>query len=111
MITLLLCFLPQQPPPQHVAAIEVNRVYDGCGELVLTQAILWADYPDGEHVVAWRALREREGPVPSRGGWSLDWQGRPGAVWSPVLRRTWTQYDPELLDRRAIRPECRIGVK
>lgn len=97
---------------QHrVAAIEINQVYNGEGDLRLRQAILWADYQDGEHVVAWRMLKPTETAVPAGDGWSLDWNGRPGAVWSAVLRRTWTQYDPEILDRKHL-PQCeRIGVR
>ena len=79
LATCLLCLLPG-PLPHRVDAIEINRVYDANGRLGLVQAILWADGPDGERVVAWRVWRPGERVEPSRGGWSIQWHGRPGAI-------------------------------
>lgn len=97
-----------------VDLVEVNHFYDEQGRLVFDQIIYydWAPDRGRYNVRAWRLLK-KPAQVPRR-----DWQ-RDGyvAIWhdSGVLRKveaksvreTWTQYDPELVEREFLPKEKR----
>lgn len=84
--------------------LEANSFYDEQGRLVFDQLIAWDWCHDRHQVRAWRMIKgpsmwpERDW---ERGGYSVLWQD--GEVirmlWADSYRRTWTQYDPELVDR------------
>jgi hypothetical protein len=101
----------------NVDLIEVNHYYDEHGKLVFGQLIFW-DWNSEEcrpRVIAWRALKDREQlPV-------IDWRtGGVVAIWldGDLLRQvkarsrleTWTQYDPEFVERQWF-PDKRRGLR
>jgi hypothetical protein len=90
----------------RVDLIEINHFYDDHGRLVFDQTIFydWSADDSHYHVRAWRLLKNPS-QMPAR-----DWrQGNYVAVWqdgdvlrkvqAETVRETWTQYDPELIER------------
>ena len=97
--------------------IELNHFYDEEGRKVFDQVIFW-EWREAEaafHVVAWRMWKspsqtpERDW---QRGGYKAVWHdaGRLRAVRATSFHETWTQYDPELEDRRLLAPDRRRGL-
>jgi hypothetical protein len=101
--------------PQEVVArdqvdlIEINHYYDEYGKHVFDQLIFydWSAEESRHHVRAWRLIKH-DSQIPYR-----DWQKEQYvATWqdgdvlrtvqSDSIRETWTQYDPELLERAAL---------
>lgn len=98
--------LIRAPQPIAVDIIELNRVYDGEGRLVLTQLIAWSWCRDGRyHVDGWRLVRDKhDSPVLRNGRWVIDvsdGHGRPVEVSAVGFRDTHTQHDPERDDLAA----------
>lgn len=94
--------------------VELNHFYDDNGRLVFDQLIYWdwSDEADRYQVRAWRLLKS-DFQRPAR-----DWQrGGFKAVWFDgerlrVVRHlsfceTWTQFDPELIERQMLSTEDR----
>jgi len=106
-----------EPLSEHVDLIEVNHFYDEQGRLVFEQVIFydWSGKDCRFQVVDWRLLKHPS-QIPLR-----DWtRGGYSAVWHDfkmrdVLRLTtcdftresWTQYDPELVEREHLPQEKR----
>ncbi|MEM9586334.1 MAG: hypothetical protein AAGA03_03560 [Planctomycetota bacterium] len=96
---------------QEVDLIEINHFVDDQGREVFRQLIFydWSSRSGEFHVRAWRLIKhDRQLP---RRRWNPDhyqcnwWEeGRKRVVWSKSLRETWTQEDPERVNR-AILPE------
>ena len=98
----------------RVDLIELNHFYDEHGKHVFDQIIFydWSAEDSRYHVRAWRLLK-KPAQIPTR-NWS---QGDYLAVWhdGEVLRRvraaatreSWTQYDPELVEREFLAKEKR----
>ncbi len=99
-----------QPPTGEVCdrvdLIEVNHFYDAKGQLVLDQLIFYDWCPEKSHydVRTWRLLKSPI-QIPRRehrtGQFVAIW--RDGKVLRKVLarsvRESWTQYDPEMVER------------
>lgn len=98
--------------------VEVNHFYDECGKHVFDQ-IIWYDwdaYRSRFDVIAWRLVKGRE-ILPQRdhecGGWVQVWLD------GTVMRRvrsasrceTWTQFDPELVERESLPKEHRRELR
>jgi len=91
----------------RVDVIELNHYYNDRGQLIFDQIIFWDWCPTAGRlkVRAWRLVKsawhlpERDW---QRGGWSALWLDgdRLRAVYAGAFRETWTQYDPEIEDRR-----------
>ena len=90
----------------RVDLIEINHFYDEHGRLVFDQIIFydWSASESHYQVRAWRLLKTPT-QVPTR-----NWQkGDLVALWhdgdvlrkvrAETMRESWTQYDPELLER------------
>jgi hypothetical protein len=119
MKLLLVVLALALPTPELVLAdradlIEINHVYDESGRGVLDQLIFWDYSPSDErfHVVAWRLLKSPEQrPVRDwrRGDYVSRWHDGDlfREVRAPQIRETWSQYDPELLDRALVPPNRR----
>lgn len=101
-------------PNDSVDLVEVNHFYDEHGRLVFDQIIFydWCDVQCRYNVCAWRMLK-RASQHPQR-----DWKkGSYDAVWhengvlrrvsAKAMRETWTQYDPELIERDFLPKEHR----
>lgn len=116
---LLLSIVPYETIVEdQVGLIEVNLLHDDEGKLTLTQAIFYDWKPrKGRHeVAAWKLVKSpamwpRRDHV--RGDWVCRWvdeQGRNRAVRAPTWRETYTQFDPELLDREHLPVGERRGL-
>jgi hypothetical protein len=110
-------------PPENVVSdrvdvIEINHFFDEHGKLVFDQ-ILYYDWSPSEsrhHVRAWRLLKS-PAQIPQK-----DWQrGDYVATFydgdalreirAEVVRESWTQYDPELVEREALPKERRRELR
>lgn len=117
---LLLAIVPiEDVVCDRVDVIEVNHFYDDQGRLVFDQAIFYDWSPDhGRYQVrAWTLIK---GPhqLPTR-DWARD-DVRYTATWADgelvrrvqaaSLRETWTQFDPELVEREWLPQKRRLGL-
>ncbi|WP_246120000.1 hypothetical protein [Blastopirellula retiformator] len=101
----------------RVDLVEINHYYDAQGRLVFDQVIFyeWSSKNARFDVVAWRLLKT-PAQVPTRdwkrGGYVTSW--RDGEVLREVRsiqrRETWTQHDPELIERDYLPRELRRGL-
>jgi len=101
----------------RVALIELNHFYDDNGGLVFDQVIFyeWCDRTCRFNVRAWRLLKSPK-QIPVRD----QRRGRYVAIWhdgdilrhvdAPSFRETWTQYDPELAERKFLAKDKRQGL-
>lgn len=115
MLIATLGLIPQSTVlRQSVDLIEVNHFFDDQGRPVFSQVIFydWQPATARYEVRAWRLLKSRH-QVPRRdflyGGYSCLWNdgGVYRWIFTPALRKTWTQYDPELLERERLPRERR----
>ncbi|MEX2173830.1 MAG: hypothetical protein WD872_05670 [Pirellulaceae bacterium] len=103
---------------EQVDLIEVNHFYDEQGRLVFDQVIFydWAPEQSRHMVRAWRLVKN-PAQLPERdwreGGYQAVWQD--GEVLRQVharsMRETWTQYDPELVEREYLPKERRKELR
>jgi hypothetical protein len=106
-------------PPREVARetvdlIEVNHFYDQEGRLVFDQVIFydWSKDDARYMVRAWRLVKEPS-QVPKRdwqaGGYTTLWHDGDllRRVDATSFRESWTQYDPELVEREYLPREYR----
>lgn len=105
---LLLTTIPYEAAiTDRVTAIEVNHFYDEQGKLVFEQHIFldWNPVASRYDVRDWR-LKKGE---PVIVGDNMLWtdEGRLRRVRFDVLRESWTQYDPELVEREVLSKEQR----
>ena len=107
-------------PYESVDLIEVNHFYDEQGRLVFDQVIFydWAPRDSRYMVRAWRLVKSPS-QLPKQdfreGGYTAVWHD--GDILRHVRaeskRETWTQYDPELVEREFLPKERRkeLSVK
>ena len=104
----------------NVDLIEINHYYDEKGRLVFDQIIFydWSHADSRFNVRDWRMLK-RPAQIPRR-----DWRRNQFiAIWhdpldgdvlrevhADALRETWTQYDPELVERDYLPKEKRLKL-
>ena len=106
LLLLLICDGRRTPPTTHVDLIEVNHCHDDCKRFRFTQLILWECSPDYRryHVVVWwipdKLGDELQGLVAKRSGKTYA---------SAAVRETWTDYDPEVVNRKVFPVEKRRG--
>ncbi|MCA9124803.1 MAG: hypothetical protein H6822_27170 [Planctomycetaceae bacterium] len=104
----------------QVDLIEVNHFYDDQGRLVFDQVIYydWSEERSRYQVRDWRLLKTPT-QIPLRdwrdGGYVSEWQDfkqRNGLrrVKAKAVRETWTQYDPELVEREFLAQEKRESL-
>ena len=103
---------------ESVDLIELNHFYDEHGRLVFDQVIFY-DWSAGEaryNVRAWRLVKN-PAQLPQRdwrlGGYSAMWQDGEQIryIYSKSIRETWTQYDPELVEREYLPKERRRELR
>ena len=98
----------------QVDLVEINHYYDENGRLVFDQIIFydWSTGSNRYHVRDWRMLKN-PAQIPHR-----DWQkGNYIAIWrddgvlrkvvAKAARESWTQYDPEFIEREFLPKEMR----
>lgn len=103
---------------QDVDLIEINHLYDEQGQHLLDQLIFyeWSAHRGRYDVLAWRKLKSTTS-TPQRswqdGGYHLTWydRGLMRHVRADAIRETWTQYDPEVLERQALPVERRRELR
>ena len=116
MIALLLAFsLSLSPAPIRVERVELNHVYDANCEHSFDQLILrrWQRLTagDGHYVTDWQTITEENRLVirPLDDLTLITWnhEGEDYAILTLRVRETWTQFDPEVLDRKKLKPDDR----
>lgn len=101
--------LPAQTPTTtraDVDMVELNHFLDDNGREVFRQLVFYDWCPDQRrfHVRAWRLIK-RESQLPRRrwnpNGYLVRWKDKTVTreVWANSMRETWTQYDPERVNR------------
>jgi hypothetical protein len=118
-IVVALGTSPQQDVAREtVDLIEINHFYDEHGRLVFDQVIFY-DWSAGDArymVRAWRLVKN-PAQLPHRdwkdGGYSAFWQDGEQLrhVRSSSIRESWTQYDPELVEREYLPKERRKELR
>lgn len=117
-LTAVLCFCPtEEVAVDEVDLIEMNHFYDDRGRLVFDQVIFydWCPVEGRFQVRDWRLLKSSD-QIPRR-----NWRrGDFLAIWhdgdhlrevrSKAFHETWTQYDPELLQREYLPKEKRLRL-
>ena len=122
MPTVAVCVLLGFTPTEHakvdrVDLVEINHFFDEQGRLVFDQLIFydWCGVQKRYNVRDWRLLKS-PAQIPVR-----NWKDRDYvAVWhdfkerdvlrkvvAKMIRETWTQYDPELVEREFLPQEKR----
>jgi hypothetical protein len=118
-LVVVLGIHPQEDVAREsVDLIEINHFYDEHGRLVFDQVIFYDWSPrDSRYMVrAWRLVKNPS-QLPQRdwrdGGYTAVWQD--GEVLRDVhataMRETWTQYDPELVEREYLPKEKRRELR
>lgn len=103
-------FTPQEfVARDEVDLIEVNHYYDEAGKHVFDQLIFydWSGEESRYHVRAWRLIKHpSQFPLHDlrTDTYVATWQDGEvlRSVSGDAFRETWTQYDPELLERSAL---------
>ncbi len=107
------------PPAQRerVDLIELNHFIDDEGREVFRQVIFydWSAAHHRYHVRAWRLVKDPSQlpqrhwkPTMYQCTWHDDHQLR--QVWSPSMRETWSQEDPERVNRKILPEDQRIPL-
>ncbi len=101
----------------HVDLIEVNHYHDAHGRHVFDQLIFydWSRQKRRFDVRAWRLIKA-DNQLPRRahrsGHWIVRWHddGVLREVTATNRRETWTQHDPELIERESLAQEQRLEL-
>ncbi len=102
---------------QRVDLIELNHFVDEDGREVFQQVIFydWSRMHRRFHVRAWRLVKH-ESQIPTRhwnpARYECTWHddGVLREVWAPQLRETWSQTDPERVNRALLPEDQRIPL-
>jgi hypothetical protein len=124
LLWLLIAVVPvDEALRDHVDLIEINHVYNDLGQPVFDQLIFWewCSAAARWQVRAWRMAKgagiDRAVPLPERdwqrGGYVLLWRDgdRLRIVRAAAVRETWTQYDPEMVEREVWPVDRRRGLR
>jgi hypothetical protein len=114
---ILLLSLPIIPTvqPAHVDRIELNHYSSPSGDHVFDQLIFydWSNQRKRFDVREWRLVKD-ESMVPRRcrDGWRVVFYdgGIPREVVAKSMQETFTQYDPETLERDALAIDQRLPL-
>lgn len=118
IICVLIAMLPMSAVlDESCDLVEVNSYYDNDGHLVFQQLIFWDWKPEESsyRCFAWMMIKcKKQYPVfdRSRNCWTVIFldEGTLRRIRAPSVRYTWTQYDPEFLDREHLSPDKRRGL-
>jgi len=117
-----VCLSPaEDAATDRVDLVEINHFYDDQGRLVFDQIVYyeWSHEHGRFHVRDWRLLKSST-QIPLRnwreGGYVSEWNDfkqRDGLrrVEAKLIRETWTQYDPELIEREFLPQEKRRELR
>lgn len=112
--TLLILTCPSPITVSRVDCIELNHVHNEQAVCTFSQIIVWRN----GHVAWWCTARDAGHARQVGGVWRMDVRdkshnGIPGRLFrveSPSWIETWTQFDPEVLDRENVSREQREGL-
>ncbi len=97
LVLVIACVLPRSPESVRCDQIELNLVYNDDGRLWLSQVLFWRWEPTvGWACEGWRRADQGLLRTTPR-GWR--WEERGLSIEAPQLRRSWTQFDREALNR------------
>jgi hypothetical protein len=112
ILLLLVLSVGASSCSEHVSLIELHHFYDAKGKLVFEQVIFWdRNVTSGlPEVRAWRMVADNEQynrrPVKSEatGLWCCEWFefGRRYRIVAKQYKESWSQVDPEQLDRKRL---------
>lgn len=105
-LLLILCDI-RAVPSTHVDLIEINHLHDESGKHKSTQIILWDWSPD------YRRYQVRAWWIPERlhdelSGLTITKRDR--TIVGRAVRETWTDYDPEVENRKVFPCHLRRGL-
>lgn len=95
-----LTILPQGELPERCDLIECNHFFDSDGREVFVQHLAWDWHARHgcHHIATWALCKQEQARhCYTSGDWIVCMKER--QFRAPVYRETWTQHDPELLDR------------
>jgi hypothetical protein len=105
---------------ERVDLIEFNHYYDDLGRHQFDQVIFYEWSPDFRrfHVIAWSLvegdLRRVPAKLPGSGEYAVKWYDRDARVQREVhaklYRETWTQSDPERINKQFIEEKDRLSL-
>ena len=105
---------------QRVDLIELNHFYDDLGRHGYDQVIFYEWSPDYRryHVVAWSLIENNLDRLPKhdhdRDIYVVQWYDRDARVhrkvWSKAYRETWSQTDPERVNKKLIDEKHRVSL-
>jgi hypothetical protein len=109
---------PEAVVADHVDVIEINHFYDEHGKLVFDQVLYfdWSPSQSRYNVRAWRLLKS-SAQVPQKDWQRGDYVARfydgdaLREIRATSVRETWTQYDPELIEREFLPKERRRELR
>jgi hypothetical protein len=119
---LVLAAIASNPPENVVSdrvdVIEVNHFFDEHGKLVFDQILYydWSKADSRYHVRAWRLLKS-PAQIPQkdyqRGDYVATFYDGDSmrTIRAGNVRESWTQYDPELVEREALPKERRRELR
>jgi hypothetical protein len=116
---LLLSIVPRDDAAREsVDLIELNHFFDEHGRLVFDQVIFydWSEADARYQCRAWRLVKN-PAQLPERdwasGRYRAIWQEGEQLrdIWSDSIRETWTQEDPELVEREHLPKERRKELR
>jgi len=115
MIYILLSIVLSTARPIHVDRIELNHYHDANCEPVFSQLIFytWSSQRKRFDVNEWRLKKDESMvPVQKRGKYFMRWHddGIMREVVTGSFRETWTQYDPETLERDRLPQDQRVEI-
>ena len=105
---------------EKVDLIELNHFYDDLGRHAYDQVIFYEWSPDYRrfHVIAWCLLENDLSRMPTRnpnnGEYVVRWHDRDAKVQrevrSPLYRETWSQVDPERVNKKLLDEKYRTSL-
>ena len=109
---------PETVVSDHVDVIEINHFYDEHGKLVFDQVLYydWSPSQSRYNVRAWRLLKS-PAQIPQQDYDRGDWVARfydgdaLREIRATTVRESWTQYDPELVEREFLPKERRRELR
>ena len=125
-VLVALMAMPSDPGPQgrevteRVDLIELNHFYDDLGRHAYDQVIFYEWSPDYRrfHVIAWCLVENDPSRMPTRnpqnGEYVVRWLDRDAKVRrevrSKLYRETWTQVDPERVNKKLFDEKYRTSL-
>jgi hypothetical protein len=101
VLSLCMTLIPLDiPMVERVDALELNHLYDEQGKLVFDQWIGWDLSRESEYRVQWWFFAKSGRCMSKRHRMVASVDGRIIMIDATSFCETWTQYDPELHDRK-----------